>query len=99
MFSKELKSPSSRVKPMSPSDFLDKLMGKTSGYDARIRPNFKGLTSTPICSSVISIKENVISTKNVSIASDECIKNCERLIFMQMRGSHCQPISHATIQF
>ncbi|KAK1797599.1 hypothetical protein P4O66_000788 [Electrophorus voltai] len=27
---------------MSPSDFLDKLMGKTSGYDARIRPNFKG---------------------------------------------------------
>lgn len=29
---------------MSPSDFLDKLMGKTSGYDARIRPNFKGKT-------------------------------------------------------
>lgn len=28
--------------PMSPSDFLDKLMGRTSGYDARIRPNFKG---------------------------------------------------------
>uniref|UniRef100_A0A3Q4H1G2 Glycine receptor, alpha 4a n=1 Tax=Neolamprologus brichardi TaxID=32507 RepID=A0A3Q4H1G2_NEOBR len=27
---------------LSPSDFLDKLMGKTSGYDARIRPNFKG---------------------------------------------------------
>lgn len=27
---------------MSPSDFLDKLMGRTSGYDARIRPNFKG---------------------------------------------------------
>ncbi|KAI5625181.1 glycine receptor subunit alpha-3 isoform X1 [Silurus asotus] len=26
---------------MSPSDFLDKLMGRTSGYDARIRPNFK----------------------------------------------------------
>uniref|UniRef100_A0A3Q2DQV9 Glycine receptor, alpha 4a n=1 Tax=Cyprinodon variegatus TaxID=28743 RepID=A0A3Q2DQV9_CYPVA len=26
---------------LSPSDFLDKLMGKTSGYDARIRPNFK----------------------------------------------------------
>ncbi|XP_016119755.1 glycine receptor subunit alpha-4-like, partial [Sinocyclocheilus grahami] len=42
VFSKELKSPSSSVKPMSPSDFLDKLMGKTSGYDARIRPNFKG---------------------------------------------------------
>lgn len=28
---------------MSPSDFLDSLMGRTSGYDARIRPNFKGL--------------------------------------------------------
>ncbi|KAK9537705.1 hypothetical protein VZT92_005294 [Zoarces viviparus] len=27
---------------MSPSDFLDSLMGHTSGYDARIRPNFKG---------------------------------------------------------
>lgn len=31
-----------RHAPMSPSDFLDKLMGRTSGYDARIRPNFKG---------------------------------------------------------
>uniref|UniRef100_A0A667WJD0 Glycine receptor, alpha 3 n=1 Tax=Myripristis murdjan TaxID=586833 RepID=A0A667WJD0_9TELE len=31
----------SRQAPMSPSDFLDKLMGRTSGYDARIRPNFK----------------------------------------------------------
>lgn len=33
----------SAPKPMSPSDFLDKLMGRTSGYDARIRPNFKGM--------------------------------------------------------
>lgn len=31
---------------MSPSDFLDSLMGRTSGYDARIRPNFKGLFFT-----------------------------------------------------
>lgn len=31
---------------MSPSDFLDSLMGRTSGYDARIRPNFKGLFIT-----------------------------------------------------
>ncbi|MGH0130276.1 UNVERIFIED_CONTAM: hypothetical protein FKN15_057036 [Acipenser sinensis] len=30
--------------PMSPSEFLDNLMGKVSGYDARIRPNFKGHT-------------------------------------------------------
>ncbi|KAJ3587323.1 hypothetical protein NHX12_010921 [Muraenolepis orangiensis] len=29
------------VTPMPPSEFLDKLMGKVSGYDARIRPNFK----------------------------------------------------------
>lgn len=41
-FGKEVKSQNGRPKPMSPSDFLDKLMGKTSGYDARIRPNFKG---------------------------------------------------------
>lgn len=32
----------SRSSSMSPSDFLDSLMGRTSGYDARIRPNFKG---------------------------------------------------------
>ena len=32
--------------PMPPSEFLDKLMGKVSGYDARIRPNFKGRTAT-----------------------------------------------------
>lgn len=39
----EIKAASrSPPKPMSPSDFLDKLMGRTSGYDARIRPNFKG---------------------------------------------------------
>lgn len=31
--------------PMPPSEFLDKLMGKVSGYDARIRPNFKGRKS------------------------------------------------------
>lgn len=41
---KEMKLPSRAVKPPSPSDFLDKLMGRTSGYDARIRPNFKGNT-------------------------------------------------------
>lgn len=39
---KEMKLPSRAAKPPSPSDFLDKLMGRTSGYDARIRPNFKG---------------------------------------------------------
>lgn len=40
---KEEIKPHVRAGPqLSPSDFLDKLMGKTSGYDARIRPNFKG---------------------------------------------------------
>ncbi|XP_031681762.1 glycine receptor subunit alpha-4-like [Oncorhynchus kisutch] len=37
-----MKLPSRVGKAPSPSDFLDKLMGRTSGYDARIRPNFKG---------------------------------------------------------
>ncbi|TKS72849.1 Glycine receptor subunit alpha-1 [Collichthys lucidus] len=32
--------------PMPPSEFLDKLMGKVSGYDARIRPNFKAKVIT-----------------------------------------------------
>ncbi|MBN3288184.1 GLRA3 protein, partial [Polyodon spathula] len=41
--SKEPEGARSRNIPMSPSDFLDKLMGRTSGYDARIRPNFKDL--------------------------------------------------------
>ncbi|KAI7810378.1 Glycine receptor [Triplophysa rosa] len=40
--SKEPEHTRGRTAPMSPSDFLDKLMGRTSGYDARIRPNFKG---------------------------------------------------------
>ncbi|KAJ0002610.1 hypothetical protein NQD34_007759 [Periophthalmus magnuspinnatus] len=34
--------------PMPPSEFLDKLMGKVSGYDARIRPNFKDPKGTKI---------------------------------------------------
>ena len=38
----EVKPGTKASQPMSPSDFLDKLMGRTSGYDARIRPNFKG---------------------------------------------------------
>uniref|UniRef100_A0A8D0GMV7 Glycine receptor alpha 3 n=1 Tax=Sphenodon punctatus TaxID=8508 RepID=A0A8D0GMV7_SPHPU len=32
---------------MSPSVFLDKLMGRMSGYDARIRPNFKAPADGP----------------------------------------------------
>lgn len=42
----EIKPPNRAGPQMSPSDFLDKLMGRTSGYDARIRPNFKGTWGT-----------------------------------------------------
>lgn len=42
----EIKPPNRTGPQMSPSDFLDKLMGRTSGYDARIRPNFKGTRGT-----------------------------------------------------
>lgn len=45
---KETDSARSRSMPMSPSDFLDKLMGRMSGYDARIRPNFKGNFTTKL---------------------------------------------------
>lgn len=50
VLSKEMKLPNRATKPPSPSDFLDKLMGRTSGYDARIRPNFKGKEHTGGCS-------------------------------------------------
>lgn len=42
-------------KASSPSDFLDKLMGRTSGYDARIRPNFKGSTNKPFLLTFYSV--------------------------------------------
>ncbi|XP_039342845.1 glycine receptor subunit alpha-4-like isoform X2 [Mauremys reevesii] len=47
---------------MSPSDFLDKLMGKTSGYDARIRPNFKGLPVNVTCNIFINSFGSVTET-------------------------------------
>ncbi|KAF6090497.1 hypothetical protein HJG60_005646 [Phyllostomus discolor] len=37
----EIKSGTKCSQPMLSSDFLDKLMGQTFGYDARICPNFK----------------------------------------------------------
>ncbi|KAK3509202.1 hypothetical protein QTP70_025562, partial [Hemibagrus guttatus] len=61
-FSKEMKSPNGRPKPMSPSDFLDKLMGKTSGYDARIRPNFKGPPVNVTCNIFINSFGSVTET-------------------------------------
>ncbi|XP_020383932.1 glycine receptor subunit alpha-2 [Rhincodon typus] len=63
--SKEHDSRSS-IKPasqaMSPSDFLDKLMGKTSGYDARIRPNFKGPPVNVTCNIFINSFGSVTET-------------------------------------
>ncbi|TTK00924.1 Glycine receptor subunit alpha-2 [Bagarius yarrelli] len=47
---------------MSPSDFLDKLMGKTSGYDARIRPNFKGPPVNVTCNIFINSFGSVTET-------------------------------------
>ncbi|KAK2116622.1 hypothetical protein P7K49_003508 [Saguinus oedipus] len=57
--SKEAEAARSAPKPMSPSDFLDKLMGRTSGYDARIRPNFKVPFSECLLRTALQI-ENVL---------------------------------------
>ncbi|XP_075053096.1 glycine receptor subunit alpha-2 isoform X1 [Mixophyes fleayi] len=53
------KSPS---QSMSPSDFLDKLMGRTSGYDARIRPNFKGPPVNVTCNIFINSFGSIAET-------------------------------------
>eukprot|EP00076_Gallus_gallus_P014972 XP_015133876.2 glycine receptor subunit alpha-4 isoform X2 [Gallus gallus] len=59
----EIKSHSrSAPQPMSPSDFLDKLMGRTSGYDARIRPNFKGPPVNVTCNIFINSFGSVTET-------------------------------------
>ncbi|TRY60137.1 hypothetical protein DNTS_006447 [Danionella cerebrum] len=59
----EIKSPSRPApKPMSPSDFLDKLMGRTSGYDARIRPNFKGPPVNVTCNIFINSFGSITET-------------------------------------
>ncbi|XP_029113518.1 glycine receptor, alpha 4a [Scleropages formosus] len=59
----EIKSPNRTApKPMSPSDFLDKLMGRTSGYDARIRPNFKGPPVNVTCNIFINSFGSITET-------------------------------------
>nr|XP_028606244.1 glycine receptor subunit alpha-4 isoform X1 [Podarcis muralis] len=59
----EAKSASRNLpQPMSPSDFLDKLMGRTSGYDARIRPNFKGPPVNVTCNIFINSFGSVTET-------------------------------------
>uniref|UniRef100_A0A3Q1AYY2 Glycine receptor, alpha 4b n=1 Tax=Amphiprion ocellaris TaxID=80972 RepID=A0A3Q1AYY2_AMPOC len=59
---KEMKFPSRAPKPPSPSDFLDKLMGRTSGYDARIRPNFKGPPVNVTCNIFINSFGSITET-------------------------------------
>uniref|UniRef100_A0A8C0K2G2 Glycine receptor alpha 4 (pseudo n=1 Tax=Canis lupus dingo TaxID=286419 RepID=A0A8C0K2G2_CANLU len=58
----EMKSGTKGPQPMSPSDFLDKLMGRTSGYDARIRPNFKGPPVNVTCNIFINSFGSVTET-------------------------------------
>ncbi|XP_062998055.1 glycine receptor subunit alpha-4-like [Elgaria multicarinata webbii] len=55
-------APRSGAPSMSPSDFLDKLMGRTSGYDARIRPNFKGPPINVTCNIFINSFGSVTET-------------------------------------
>uniref|UniRef100_A0A4W3GSJ0 Glycine receptor, alpha 3 n=1 Tax=Callorhinchus milii TaxID=7868 RepID=A0A4W3GSJ0_CALMI len=52
----------SHSQSMSPSDFLDKLMGRTSGYDARIRPNFKGPPVNVSCNIFINSFGSIAET-------------------------------------
>ncbi|KAM9729496.1 glycine receptor subunit alpha-2-like isoform 2-T2 [Menidia menidia] len=59
---KEMKFPSRAPKAPSPSDFLDKLMGRTSGYDARIRPNFKGPPVNVTCNIFINSFGSITET-------------------------------------
>lgn len=60
--SKEPDHPRNKAAPMSPSDFLDKLMGRTSGYDARIRPNFKGPPVNVSCNIFINSFGSIAET-------------------------------------
>ncbi|CAL8333261.1 glycine receptor, alpha 4a [Gadus morhua] len=57
-----LSSCKEEIKDSSPSDFLDKLMGKTSGYDARIRPNFKGPPVNVTCNIFINSFGSITET-------------------------------------
>ncbi|CAL8267192.1 unnamed protein product [Merluccius merluccius] len=59
---KEMKFPNRTPRPPSPSDFLDKLMGRTSGYDARIRPNFKGPPVNVTCNIFINSFGSITET-------------------------------------
>ncbi|XP_023598686.1 glycine receptor subunit alpha-3 [Trichechus manatus latirostris] len=76
---KETDSARSRSAPMSPSDFLDKLMGRTSGYDARIRPNFKGPPVNVTCNIFINSFGSIAETTMVGMLTLRIILNSFRL--------------------
>ncbi|XP_020317612.1 glycine receptor subunit alpha-2 [Oncorhynchus kisutch] len=59
---KEHESRSGSTTNLSPSDFLDSLMGRTSGYDARIRPNFKGPPVNVTCNIFINSFGSIAET-------------------------------------
>ncbi|XP_021435032.2 glycine receptor subunit alpha-2 [Oncorhynchus mykiss] len=59
---KEHESRSGSTANLSPSDFLDSLMGRTSGYDARIRPNFKGPPVNVTCNIFINSFGSIAET-------------------------------------
>lgn len=63
---------------MSPSDFLDKLMGRTSGYDARIRPNFKG-TERAKADHPSPLQGHAAEKKN-KISDGKCCKSKDGLV-------------------
>ncbi|XP_022059458.1 glycine receptor subunit alpha-2 isoform X1 [Acanthochromis polyacanthus] len=68
---------------LSPSDFLDSLMGRTSGYDARIRPNFKGPPVNVTCNIFINSFGSVTETTMVSssgILVDFCPVQCVNVL-------------------
>ncbi|CAM4484845.1 unnamed protein product [Leuciscus chuanchicus] len=60
--SKEQENPRRKAESMSPSVFLDKLMGRISGYDARIRPNFKGPPVNVSCNIFINSFGSIAET-------------------------------------
>ncbi|XP_072253054.1 glycine receptor subunit alpha-2 isoform X1 [Leuresthes tenuis] len=72
-----------RSSNLSPSDFLDSLMGRTSGYDARIRPNFKGPPVNVTCNIFINSFGSVTETTMVSsfgILFDLCPVRCVNVL-------------------
>ncbi|KAG7503983.1 glycine receptor subunit alpha-2 isoform X1 [Solea senegalensis] len=81
----DAKEHDSRSSSMSPSDFLDSLMGRTSGYDARIRPNFKGPPVNVTCNIFINSFGSVTETTMVSsfgILCDFCPVLCVNVLFI-----------------